>query len=113
MGSYNNSKAEVAFLNDILAQTENYSISFSDVTRNGEQIRRYFVLQYQTKNYAAAEEITRKLCEGEYRCLVGDVKCNVSTDGKVTINESATFYETMAGGTPDAGLPENNASVKQ
>jgi len=113
MNSYNNSKAEVAFLNDILGNTANYAISFSDVTRTGDQIRRMFTLQYTTKNYKEAQDIMEKLCNGENRCLVGDVRCTVNADGEVTMNQSATFYETMVGGTVDAALPKDSAAVNQ
>ena len=52
MGSYNNSRAEVAFLNTILADTLQYSVTFSNVTRAGNQIRRSFTLEYRTGSYA-------------------------------------------------------------
>ena len=112
MASYNNSKQEIDFLNMILADTLQYSISFSDVTRRGDQIRRDFTLQYQIQGYDAAQDIMLKLCNGELRCMVGDIRCTIAQDGIVTINETATFYETMAGGVPDAGLPVDSASVK-
>ena len=112
MGSYNNSEAEVRFLNDILANTLKYSISFADVSRSGDQIRRSFTLQYKTLNYASAQDITARLCQGENRCLVGDVKCSIDNTGVVTINEAATFFETMVGGTPDAALPKDTAATK-
>lgn len=105
MGSYNNSKAEVRFLNDVLANTLRYSISFSDVTRSGNQIRRNFSLQFQTADYQAAQEIMTQLMEGENRCLVGDMRCTIGDDGAVSLTATATFYETMVGGVADAGLP--------
>ena len=111
MGSYNNSKQEVAFLNDILADTLEYSVSFANVTRNGNQIRRSFSLQYRTVGYEAAQDIITRLLECENRCLVGDVHCTLGKDGTVTMNQSATFYETMVGGTEDAGLPVNRAEA--
>lgn len=111
MGSYNNSKAEVAFLNEILADTMNYSVSFAEVTRAGDQIRRGFTLQYQTANYAAAREIMTRLLEGRNRCIVGDMRCGVNADGTVTIAAAATFYETMEGGVPDAALPRDSAAA--
>ena len=111
MGSYNNSKAEVAFLNDILANTQQYSVEFANVTRSGDQIRRSFTLQYTTANYAAAQAIMKRLCAGSNRCLMGDVSCAIADDGRVTMKQSATFYETMVGGTPDAGLPRDTATV--
>ena len=114
MGSYNNSEAEVRFLNDILANTLQYSISFANVTRNNNQIRRSFTLQYRTENYAAAQDIMTQLLRGRNRCLIGDVKCSIDpSTGFVTMNQSATFYETMVGGAPDAGLPADAGAVNR
>lgn len=107
MGSYNNSKAEVRFLNDVLANTLKYSISFSNVTRSGNQIRRNFSLQFQTVDYQAAQEIMTRLMEGDNRCLVGDMNCSIGNNGAVSLTATATFYETMVGGVADAGLPES------
>lgn len=111
MPSYNNSKAEIAFLNDVLAATEKYSISFAEVTRAGDQIRRSFTLQYVTTSYKDAQTILEALCESRDRCLVGDIKCSIAESGMTTVNAAATFYETMVGGTADAGLPADSAAV--
>lgn len=113
MGSYNSSKEELAFLNTVLADTLQYSISFSNVTRNGDQIRRSFTLQYVTATYEAAQDIIKLMLEGKYRCLVGDIRCTVAANGSVTMNQSATFYETMVGGVPDAALPKDSGSVNK
>jgi hypothetical protein len=111
MPSYNSVKEEVAFLNDVLASTERYNISFADVTRTGAQIRRSFTLQYTTLDYGEAEQIIKELCDYKNRCLVGDIRCSINDKGEVTMNTAATFYETMIGGTADAGLPEDSAVV--
>ena len=111
MGSYNNSKEEVAFLNDILADTLKYSIAFADVTRSGDQIRRGFTLQYTCANYKAAQDIALRLCQGKNRCLVGDMQCKYDGSLNVEIRATATFYETMVGGIPDAGLPQSKADA--
>ena len=111
MGSYNNSKEEVAFLNGILAGTLKYSVAFAEITRSGDQIRRSFTLEYQTPDYLSAQEIIVKLQESRNRCLVGDVKCTVDNDGYVTVRQSATFYETMVDGVPDAALPQDEAAA--
>ena len=108
MGSYNNSEAELRLLNDALAGTLQYSISFSDVTRSGNQIRRSFTLQFKTADYDGAREIVESIENSEFRCIIGDIRCTVDNDEAVTINAAATFYETMVGGTPDAGLPADS-----
>ena len=113
MGSYNNSPEEVAFLNEILGNTLKFSISFANVTRSGDQIRRSFTLQFQTPDYESARDIMTRLVTGKNRCLTGDLRCSIDKNGLVTINESATFYETMVGGSPDAALPVDSAAVNQ
>ncbi len=110
MGSYNNSKAEVRFLNDLLADTLTYSIDFSSVTRSGNQIRRSFKLKYQTGGFRAAREIIESLLKSDNRCLVSDINCSISTSGVTNVEANAIFYETMVGGTPDAGLPVDSAA---
>ena len=112
MGSYNNSEAEVRFLNDVLAITMKYNINFSTVTRNGNQIRRNFSLRFQTADYEAARDVITRLLQGENRCLVGDMRCSVDGGGSVTIDATATFYETMVGGEEDAVLPSDSAKSK-
>ena len=111
MSSYNNSKTEIAFLNSILADTLQYSVSFANVTRSGNQIRRSFTLQYRTRDYDAAHEIMARLSQSHDRCLVSAASCALGRDGAVAVTQSATFYETMVGGTPDAGLPADGAKV--
>ena len=113
MGSYNNSKAEIAFLNAILADTLQYSVSFSNVTRAGNQIRRSFTLEYRTASYASAHEIMARLCLSHDRCLISDASCAQEKDGVVVVRQAATFYETMVGGTPDAGLPVDSAQANR
>lgn len=113
MGSYNNEREEVVFLNDILADTLRYSIAFSNVTRTGNQIRRNFTLQYTTTDYRAAQDIVLKLCNGRNRCVVGDMQCRYDGNRNVNISCAATFYETMVEGTPDAALPQSSAAVNQ
>ena len=110
MSSYNNSKAEITLLNDILKNATQYSVSFSGITRNSDQIRREFSLQFVTADYPSMERIISALTQSEYRCLVGDVRCTKdaqSATGGMIVSATATFYETMVGGTVDAGLPED------
>ncbi|MBQ8964460.1 MAG: hypothetical protein IJ089_11850 [Clostridia bacterium] len=111
MSSYNNAEAEVAFLNDILATTISYTVSFASIARSGDQIRRSFSLNYNTPDYESAQEILQRLCDSENRCLVSDVSCSIARDGSVSMSQTATFYETMVGGAADAALPRDAAAA--
>ena len=57
MESYNNAKAEIALLNDILTAARQYSISFSGVSRDGDLIRRSFQLSFTADSFDTAEGI--------------------------------------------------------
>ena len=128
MESYNNSKAEIDLLNSILQNTYNYNVRFSSVTKSGNQIRRNVSLSFAVPDFASARQILSRLADSEYRCLIGNIQYSTSEvrvssqereelarpgrwiDGtyyysEVRVNATATFYETMYGGTPDAGLP--------
>ena len=109
MESYNNSKNETAFLNQVLRGVPDYSISFSEVTRNGDQIRRTFSLRFVAKSYKEAVAIVDELCSGEYRCQVDDINYSLSDNKDIYINLTATFFETMVGGTPDSALPKDES----
>ena len=116
MESYNNSRAEIALLNDILSETLDYTIEFSDVTRSNEQIRRNFTLKFRTQDYSAMRRVIEQLCNSKERCLVTVMRCQTTrneTEYYVTANVTATFFETMVGGRPDAGLPEDSAAVQE
>lgn len=113
MASYNNSKAELKLLNDVLSQATQYSISFSNVTRSGDQIRRDFSLQFTAPDYQAMWNIINDLTGVEYRCLIGNLSCSLNkiryrdrTEyGALSVSVTATFFETMVGGVEDSGLP--------
>jgi Tfp pilus assembly protein PilO len=116
MGSYNNSKAEIAMLNDVLSEALQYSITFANVTRSGDQIRRNFTLQLTTDSYETMEHIINQINASHYRCLIGDLKISVTRgktmeEGPINVNATATFFETMVGGVVDAGLPATSAAA--
>ena len=116
MASYNNSKAEIAALNDILSDTKEYLVSFDDLTREGDLVRRAFTIEFTTKGYSAAKKTILNLENSEYRCRIGDLSCVVEDKdssnvdlkkwkGDIKVSATATFYETMVGGVEDEGLP--------
>lgn len=115
MPSYNSSKKELDFLNLTLADTEDYMVNFTTLTRNGDQINRGFKLQFTARNYAQAESIIKALEDSEIRCLIGDYIINPIEDdehllvGQVQVVLNGSFYETMYDGVADKELPEDEA----
>ena len=114
MGSYNNSKAELDELNRLLKAADTYDISFSNVTRDGDLIRRAVSLTFSASDYDKAAELVKSLCSGEWRCIVSDIRVVGEEDdlraGKVNVGVTATFYETMQGGSADSGLSADTAT---
>ena len=126
MGSYNNSKAELDFLNELLDETDEYTVTFTGVTRDGDQVRRNFNLKFTVQDFATAERLLKKIYACDMRCLINDIsysrtrtyynsadRLHYARDyyERVNVNATATFYETMVGGTADAGLPASGRAA--
>ncbi len=111
MPSYSAGKKELDFLNTTLAESEDYYVGFTKITREGDQIRREFSLKFTVAEYKEAEKIMDELEHSELRCLISDFEVNtVEQDGVIAEDEIeascvATFYETMYNAVPDAELP--------
>lgn len=117
MASYNNSPAELKILSDIFRQAQrcNYSTN-PKVTRSGDQIRRTFTIQFTAKDFKSAQSMLKQLAENHFRVLIGDISFSGVSNGvmnkdQVTVNATATFYETMVGGVADDGLPVSEAAA--
>lgn len=117
MASYNNSPAELKLLSDIFRQAQrcNYSTN-PRVTRSGDQIRRIFTIQFTAKDFKSAQSMLKQLAENHFRVLIGDISFSSVSNGtlnkdQVTVNATATFYETMVGGVADDGLPASEAAA--
>ena len=112
MGSYNSSKQETAFLHTVLDSVSDYNIAFDAVTRDGNQIRRGFTLQFSVPDYKTAEAILYEMTHGEYRCMIGDMNCS-SHNGAVTVSLNGTFFETLVGGAADSALPADEEAINE
>ena len=112
MPSYNNNKAVNMLLNDVLG-TYGYEIRFSELTREGDLIRRTISLEFNPPGFSEMRTVLAALENSEFRCLVDNVEFGRQKNryGEFVYNASAdvTFYETMVGGTPDSGLPEDES----
>lgn len=106
MPSYNAKEAELEMLHRLLNdRTSAYSVSLGNPRRSNNQIRRSLSLTFTANGYREAKEILYNLAHGEYRCLISNVSLSgLRGIGNVKVSLSATFYETMVGGTPDNDL---------
>ena len=97
-----------------LDKTMDYSVRFTDITREGDLIRRQWEMNYTVKSFAAAEKIIEELEGCEIRCLIEDMVVTPFvlgenlTDDEVTVKLTGAFYETMHDGIPDKELPEDS-----
>lgn len=120
MPSYNNGKAVRQLLNDVLGGLE-YSITFQNLTRSSDQVRRIITIQFSAPDYTTVRRVLSELVNSEYRCMIGDLNCTPETrnsysDGGsyitgYSVSATVTFYETMVGGTPDVDLPADSSAA--
>ncbi len=119
MPSYNAGKQELVFLNSTLAASNDYYVGFTNITREGNQIRREFSLKFTVDRYSEAEDIMNVLEHSDLRCLISDFTVKpveqeaMLDNGEVEASCVATFYETMFGGVADAELPEDSAQQQE
>ena len=108
MPSYNNSKQINSLLNDVLGSL-GYSITFSNVTRTGDQIRRKISMSFRAPDNASMEKVLSDLVNSDFRCLIEDLRVS-NGDTEVSVSTTITFYETLVGGEVDIALPQESAA---
>ncbi len=108
IASYNNVNEEIAMLDRILSGTADYNISLQDPVLSGELIRRNVSIRFTVGSFDSALSVIRAFSSSDLRNIIQDISYSsaVTRDGyeSVTVNMTVTFYETIVGGTPDAGL---------
>ncbi len=107
MPSYNNVRNVNRLLNDTLSGLD-YIVTYDQLTRDVDQIRRNVSIQFTSPDYATMERVVKTIADCEYRCLIDDLRGTVMHQrdrSYIVVNLNATFFETMVGGTSDAGLP--------
>ncbi|MBQ4381257.1 MAG: hypothetical protein II794_00800 [Oscillospiraceae bacterium] len=110
LASYNNQKAELDYLNAVLGSNPNYSLNLPTNATEGSEnlVRRNFTLSYTTNSFEDLSNLIRAVSGCPYRCYIGDLSFSINNNtysGRtITMDMTGTFYETMVGGTKDAGL---------
>ena len=110
IATYDNMKAEIIELNQIVSTASEFDFSFQQPFAEGNVVRRNITLTFTAPDYENAEKIIKKLYNCQYRCQIGDLTIastgnnrNVQT-GEVRVSLQATFYETLYGATTTDGL---------
>ena len=109
MPSYNASEEEIAILNSILYESNDYSFNVDKITLNGDQIRRAFTLNFTAPNFETAKGIFTRLSVSRIRCLIGNIDCSgidVEDGNVVNVKADGVFYETKVHSVMDAALEE-------
>ena len=124
MPSYNAITEIMTQLNDLLGYL-GYRITFSEVTRDGDQIRQNITMAVTAHDYDTVDNMLTALYNSKIRCKIADLRVSrvygynyytgtvlgVEYPNALNVSLTVTFYETMHGGTPDEGLPQEKKAV--
>ncbi len=121
--TYDNVKAEIDALNDILNSAKSFEVNFRQPTANGNNVRRRVDINFVARNYASARALIRQLHDCEYRCMITTLSMSPASrrfvhengiyyytsytdlqNGDVSVSLSLTFYETRYGTDLTDGL---------
>ena len=105
---YDNLDRIVAFLNNVLSNTENYSLSVSGVVKAEDSsgiVRRSMVLKFTCPDYNSAKEAINKLQNSSFCCRLGAMTFSRSgeqssrsiLEGPVAVTINITFFEHING----------------
>jgi len=98
---YDNAKNVVNLLNQAMALTEEYTLSFQPVTREGAIARRGIQMNFRCGGYQTGKQILKTLLESDYRCRITSmsVSCVQGRDMRqedVIVNATVVFYEFLS-----------------
>ena len=95
---YDNKEVVLNQLYGILAQTEDYSLNFTDPdVQDDGTVRRNISMTFRCSDYEAAKAVISDLTSSHWRCLVSNLAIT-SADGNmlengVTVTATITFFE--------------------
>ena len=101
---YNNLKAEMQELEQILAASDTYEIQISPATFSDSIVQRDVFVSFQTDTYDRACEIVSAVERGSFRCMIKEVYLSAETgeEGqKVSMKFLVTYYEKAEDGFED------------
>lgn len=117
IADYNNLENELHELYALMADTENYQITFDAPTIDASLVRRNIHLNFSVPSYSMARSILEKLQKGKYQCLLQDVALSLEinqTAGTVGVHANVTvvFYEGASEEAQMAGLAPYSSNTE-
>lgn len=101
---YDNATVIIAQLNGILSASQEYNLSFRDVSINDDgTVRRPIAMTFRCPNYQSARKIIAALNGSKWRCIVNSVSVTAASnadgvanvmDGGVEVSAQVTFFES-------------------
>ena len=88
--AYDNRENLMVQLSGILAKTENYSLVFGNISKDGVTVSRTVALDYTCSSYEAAKDILQEIYNGEYPCSFTNLY--LSNEG-ATVSVDIIYYE--------------------
>ena len=82
--AYDNGHNVMNQLSYILADTEEYEISFSSVEEVDSTVRRGVTLNFSCKTYEMAKRVLTEIYNSDYRCILKDLYLNCKEDNEQT-----------------------------
>ena len=105
---YDNLKPVMFELNSILAEADDYTLTFGTVDTSESIIRRGITMSFTCSSYASAKGVLEKLHDSSYRCMLDNLNISLGTYGynafwdegayenSVTVNGNIVFFEYLA-----------------
>lgn len=91
---YDNLQPVIVELNNILAGTDTYSLSFASVDEAQSIVRRSISLSYSAGSYDAARAVLQRLHDCAYRCMLDNISIGFG-EGEEGNRDSATVSATI------------------
>lgn len=95
---YDNLQLVMNHLNEILAGTSDYSLSFQPVDLSETFVRRTIQMTFSCPDYNQARQIITVLASGPYRCQIGDLQLSVGQQDSISVTMSITYFEVQNSG---------------
>ncbi len=98
---YDNARSVVELMNEAMAHSTEYTLSFEPVLRQGAIAIRPINMDFRCANYAEGKRILQILLDSPYRCRITEMSVSGVSGGdigqqEVTVKAKVSFYEYLS-----------------